>query len=259
MKVLDSRVVSANTFEADDLVLRVHLRLELLRGQPEASGVVAPRRATRDRAFVRLAGRRTWALLLRRPSGHLDELRTAPARSPRRSPGRAGRARRRWSRRALRPHRPCRKLAGAKSDRSSERFATFEELIALLRIFAFVTAPFASCGVPTVFRPSCVDSGNARPAEGDEERQTGNTIAGDGRPRAFSCRVLSRDRRARLPLVSAGACPGEGSLTFLVHRRESTRSTRLLVARFAIDVALEPLDETSRLRSRISGRGRDGR
>ena len=79
--------------------------------------------------------------------GHADGLRPHGHRAD--HAGRTCGARRTGRRGSRDPAAPpaLRSWPDAKSDRSSERFCDFEELIALLRIFAFVTAPFTSCGV----------------------------------------------------------------------------------------------------------------
>jgi hypothetical protein len=63
--------------------------------------------------------------------------------------------------------------------------ATFEELIALLRILGFVTAPLTSCGVLTVFRPSCVTAATLVPPRATRSARHAITIAGEGRRKSF--------------------------------------------------------------------------
>ena len=196
MKLLDSPVLfPTDRLVPDHLVLGVQLRLELLCEQ-RADRLRHRPRTSPPRSHARFPG----SPGVRRPllcvgvvevpvsatvtggvrADVIAPIEHLPGRQhPRRLPHR-------WA-----PAGPCGPTGpagswpGAKSDRSSERFATFEELTALLRIFGFVTAPLTSCGVLTVLRPSWVTAATLVPPSATRSARQATTMAGDGRRNRF--------------------------------------------------------------------------
>ena len=153
---------------------------------------------------------------------------------------------------ACRPGGPCGPVGpagswpGAKSDRSSDLFATFAELIALFLIFGFVTALFLSCGVPTLFLASCVAAAMLVPPSATSSARQATTIAGEGRRKSFLMSYpFLGGLRARLPRHPADTrAAANGSLTFPVPQTENRLEVLACTPPgAAVDVPLEPIDE----------------
>src|SRR6476619_149743 len=102
------------------------------------------------------------------------------------------------------PTGPAGSWPGAKSERSSDRAATFAEFTALFLIFGLDTAASFSCSVPTLFRPSCVTAAMPVPPSATSNARHATTIAGEGRRKSFLISYPFLEACiARLPLRSA--------------------------------------------------------
>ena len=232
------------------------VRLELARHELVGRAVVTPMCPPGDRALVPAA-------LTRARAPFRTFRRSAIEMVCGRTRDRADDARRPCCRRPVQPDLPA--PAGlpappgadlaAKSERRSDRGATFAELTALLRSFGFVTAPVWSCGAPTLFRASWLTAATLVPPSARSSARQATIIAGDGRRRSF---LMSKTpfslRRARLPLVSVDPwrTPRISYVSRTQTRTDSKysparRPVRRLTCRSSRSSSLSPL------RRRISG------
>jgi hypothetical protein len=79
------------------------------------------------------------------------------------------------------PVGPAGSWPGAKSARTSDRFATFADVTTLFLSFAFVTAPFRSWAVPTLFLGSWLTAATLVPPSATPSAMQARTNAGEGR------------------------------------------------------------------------------
>ena len=142
------------------------------------------------------------------------------------------------------PTGPAGSWPGAKSERSSDRAATFVEFTALFLILGLDTAPSFSCGVPTLFLASCVAAAMPVPPSATSNARHATTIAGEGRRKSFLMSYPFLEAcPARLPPRSADSWRRSDLLRFPYRDQHRLVILARSTARSAIDVSLESVDE----------------